>query len=253
MRPDPNLVTTLALPENPVETAVAVSLKPLAVWAVLALFFAGAAVLVALFGPARQPPGLEALAKDGTLQAADLVAAMDRLADDNRRLAQRIVGLERQLEVTGSAPKDAAAPRPGPAPAAAGQSASTAPGSDPVPTLRFAAPTGRAPTQTPGAAGKPEAADPVPRLDFAVDLGADTALDGLRLRWAALTSKHRVLLEGLEPRVGMREGTGGTAELRLIVGPLATAEAAARICAALAGQGATCQSAIYGGQRLSLR
>jgi hypothetical protein len=227
-----------------------VTLKPLAAWAVLALFSAGCAVLVALFGPAPMPSGLAALAKDGTLETGELVAVLERLVDENQVLAQRLAGLERQLgEVTGTAPRDAAAPKP----TAGIQSASAAPG-DPVPTLRFAAPNGRAATQTPPSNAKPESGEPaLPRPNFAVDLGSETALDGLRLRWAALTSKHRALFEGLEPRVGMREGNGGTAELRLIVGPLPTAEAAARICAALAGQGATCQSAIYGGQRLSLR
>jgi hypothetical protein len=227
-----------------------VTLKPLAAWAVLALFSAGCAVLVALFGPAPMPSGLAALAKDGTLETGELVAVLERLVDENQVLAQRLAGLERQLgEVTGTAPRDAAAPKP----AAAIQSASAAP-VDPVPTLRFAAPNGRAATQTPASSAKPENGEPtLPRPTFAVDLGSETALDGLRLRWAALTSKHRALLDGLEPRVGMREGNGGTAELRLIVGPLPTAEAAARICAALAGQGAVCQSAIFGGQRLSLR
>jgi hypothetical protein len=227
-----------------------VTLKPLAAWAVLALFSAGCAVLVALFGPAPMPSGLAALAKDGTLETGELVAVLERLVDENQVLAQRLAGLERQLgEVTGTAPRDAAAPKP----AAAIQSASAAP-VDPVPTLRFAAPNGRAATQTPASSAKPENGEPtLPRPTFAVDLGSETALDGLRLRWAALTSKHRALFDGLEPRVGMREGNGGTAELRLIVGPLPTAEAAARICAALAGQGAVCQSAIFGGQRLSLR
>ncbi len=251
MRVDPNLVTTLALPRTRDETASSVTLKPLAVWAVLALFSAGCAVLAVLFGPAPAPSVLEALARDGTLETGDLVAVLERLVDENQILVQRVAGLERQLgEVTGTAPKDAAAPKA----LVPVQSASAAPGGEPVPTLRFAAPNGRAATQTPPSNAKPESGEPAPpRPDFAVDLGSETALDGLRLRWAALTSKHRALLDGLEPRVGMREGNGGTAELRLIVGPLPTAEAAARICAALAGQGAVCQSAIFGGQRLSLR
>ena len=77
MRGEPNLVTTLALPEIPVEAAPPVSLTPLAVWAVLALFAAGAAVLVALFGPVRPPSVLDALAEDGSVDTAQLVLLVE--------------------------------------------------------------------------------------------------------------------------------------------------------------------------------
>jgi hypothetical protein len=43
----------------------------------------------------------------------------------------------------------------------------------------------------------------------------------------------------------------GGVELRLIVGPVANAAAAARLCTAMVG--AVCQPAVYEGQRLALR
>jgi hypothetical protein len=42
-------------------------------------------------------------------------------------------------------------------------------------------------------------------------------------------------------------------ELRLVVGPLANAATAARLCAALANAGTTCQPTVFDGQRLAIR
>jgi hypothetical protein len=58
----------------------------------------------------------------------------------------------------------------------------------------------------------------------------------------------------LRPLVNVRDGAKpGTAEFRLIAGPLANAGAAARICATLQAKGATCHTAVFDGQRLALR
>ena len=45
----------------------------------------------------------------------------------------------------------------------------------------------------------------------------------------------------------------GSIELRLIAGPLANASIAARLCAALAAAGQTCQPTVFDGQRLALQ
>jgi hypothetical protein len=42
-------------------------------------------------------------------------------------------------------------------------------------------------------------------------------------------------------------------ELRLVVGPLVNAGAAARLCGTLAASGLACQPTIFDGQRLALR
>jgi hypothetical protein len=53
--------------------------------------------------------------------------------------------------------------------------------------------------------------------------------------------------------VAVRDGAKpGALELRLVVGPLANAGVAARLCAALADAGLTCAPAIFDGQRLAL-
>jgi len=48
-------------------------------------------------------------------------------------------------------------------------------------------------------------------------------------------------------------GRGVAVELRLIAGPIATAAAAARLCAALNAAGAVCTPATFEGQRLAVR
>jgi hypothetical protein len=255
VRVDPNLVTKVEQPELHVSDSGsgAMILKPLAIWALVALFFAGCATLVALFAPAaKSVPTVELPAPGEPVEAAALIVPLQRLAEENRKLVDRLTAVERQLaEATGSV-----VGAPGATRLADNQPVPSLPPAfaqnerEPVSTLRFAAPNSRAPTQTPGAGLRVDQGNAGQKTDFAVDLGSDTALDGMRLRWAALISKHRTVLDGLEPRVGIREGTGGAAELRLLVGPLTNAEAAARICAALASSGTACQSALYGGQRL---
>jgi len=92
------------------------------------------------------------------------------------------------------------------------------------------------------------------RTEFAVDLGGDTTMDGLRGLWANLRGNHGATLGNLRPLVSLREGgkTGGM-ELRLVVGPLANAGAAARTCASLQAKGVSCQTTVFDGQRLALR
>ena len=79
-------------------------------------------------------------------------------------------------------------------------------------------------------------------------------MQGLRVIWASLRSKHSALLEGLRPLVAVREtARPGGVQLRLVVGPLADAGAAARLCAVLASTGRLCDTAVFDGQRLTLR
>jgi hypothetical protein len=92
------------------------------------------------------------------------------------------------------------------------------------------------------------------RTEFGVDLGGETSLDGLRARWANIKGRHGEALEGLRPLVRVREGSRpGTVELHLVVGPVANAGTAARVCAKLQSTGIACQASEYDGQRLTIR
>ena len=119
-----------------------------------------------------------------------------------------------------------------------------------VPVPRPAPP----PPQTQAAAP----ADPVPpsgsgKQEFGIDLGVAPNAEGLRALWTAAKARHGSALEGLRPIMVVRERGPGNLELRLVVGPLPSAAAAARLCAMLGSVSATCQPALFEGQRLALR
>jgi hypothetical protein len=58
----------------------------------------------------------------------------------------------------------------------------------------------------------------------------------------------------LQPIIVIREGSNGFGmQLRLVAGPLNDAGAAAKICAVLSENQRPCETAIYDGQRLSLK
>jgi len=92
------------------------------------------------------------------------------------------------------------------------------------------------------------------RTEFAVDLGGASSVQRLRQLWGLLKSRQSSVLDGLRPLMAVRETTRpGGVQLRLIVGPLADAEAAARLCAIFLSAGRVCETTVFDGQRLALR
>jgi hypothetical protein len=101
--------------------------------------------------------------------------------------------------------------------------------------------------------GKPE---PRPtHASYGIDLGGAVSIDRLRMLWHTLqTSAPPGLLKGLRPITHARDvRRGGRPDVRLIVGPLATAEDAARLCAIILNAGRYCEPAVFHGQRMSWR
>jgi hypothetical protein len=91
------------------------------------------------------------------------------------------------------------------------------------------------------------------RTEFGVDIGSAVNFDALRVLWNSTKASHAALLDGLSPLVSTRENSKSrTAELRLIIGPLPDAEAAARLCAALAAARRSCQPTPFVGERFAL-
>jgi hypothetical protein len=106
--------------------------------------------------------------------------------------------------------------------------------------------------QTTPAAIAAVAALPLP-LEYGADLGGAASMAALRARWAGIRSAHPHVFDGLSPTVSLSQTSPlNRAELRLVVGPLASADAAARLCAALGHSHLTCQPTIFAGQRLAL-
>jgi hypothetical protein len=86
-----------------------------------------------------------------------------------------------------------------------------------------------------------------------VDVGGAIDYGGLRALWRSTKDTDPALLEELYPVVTVREnGKTHSAELRLVVGPIADAEAAERLCTTLAAAHHYCQAVAFEGQRLAL-
>jgi hypothetical protein len=93
------------------------------------------------------------------------------------------------------------------------------------------------------------------RTEFGVDLGSANSLPGLRALWhGLLKSKSSAPLTDLRPILVVKEGNNGLGmQLRLVAGPLNDAGAAAKICAVLIENKRNCETAIFDGQRLSVK
>ena len=231
--------------------------------------------------PAARPAEPEA-------ETRRLSETVRQLAADRDRLLGRIEALERSLDVTASIPRDSGAARdvatrdnagrdsaapappstaptlppgwslvPNTIPPAAGVPAVPAPHVNALP----GGSAGQAPATAPGVvatsglSGSEQAAGSVAtKTEFGVDIGGGPTFDGVRALWASVRTTRPALFDGLRPVVAVREGgKSGGLELRLVVGPLSNAGAAARLCASLMAAGLACQPAVFDGQRFALR
>jgi hypothetical protein len=207
-------------------------------------------------------------------EARRLAESVRLLAADRDRLQARIDALERNLDVTGSIPRDSsdaastAPPTSAPLPPSWSMFPSTLPPAAGIPAVPVPStgtsgasprPGAPAPTQQadrPGGltANDQAAESSVTRTEFGVDIGGHQTLEGLRALWSSIKGNHAALFDGLRPLVAIRDGNKpGSVELRLVAGPLANAVAAARLCAALSTAGVACQPTVFDGQRLALR
>jgi hypothetical protein len=192
------------------------------------------------------------------------------LASDRDRLASRLASLERNLDdVTGSIRSQAAAPpgtgrvatrEPQPLPDIIPASADNelpwladAPEPWPSPSagMEFAAgPPDAAALQIAALpVDSPAAASTLGRTEFGVDLGSASNLEDVRLLWSAMRAQHGRLFGNLRPAIQRRDDRAGHPEYRLIIGPLANAGAAARLCATLAADDVVCSTKAYQGER----
>jgi SPOR domain len=90
-------------------------------------------------------------------------------------------------------------------------------------------------------------------MEYGVDIGSAVSIQALRARWAGIRSAHPQLFNGLAPTVSLSETPqSNRPELRLVVGPLASADAAAKLCATLGRFRLICQPTIFAGRHLAL-
>lgn len=263
--------------------AVAVTALLLAVFATRSDL--GARRMAAALGqpaPVQQAIRLQADPSPVTARTAELEfetrqlgATVRSLSTDRDRLLARVTVLERSLEdVTGSIARSPAralppepASRPDPMaktePATRGENAALfirqpLTGPSMVATisspLTIPAPSPEALARIGLTSNSLDDGNTATRTEFGVDIGGGANVTALRNVWAAARRSHDNLFDGLYPVITVRDGTRpGSVELRLIVGPLGNAAAAARLCGTLANVGISCQPAIFDGQRLALR
>ena len=93
---------------------------------------------------------------------------------------------------------------------------------------------------------------PLP-MEYGVDIGSAVSIQALRARWAGIRSAHPQLFDGLAPTIALGETQqSNRPELRLVIGPIASANAAAKLCKTLEHFRLTCQPTIFAGRHLAL-
>ena len=169
--------------------------------------------------------------------AADIRRLGDVVADlaaSDKQIKQRLDAVEQNMtDVTGSIAKQNAEARNAAAPAPW--------------------PDGPSIPSTPAAIAEVVAPALPQPMEYGVDIGSAVSIQALRARWAGIHSAHHDLLRGLVPTVTLRETQRtNNPELRLVIGPLQSADAATHLCAALSAYRLSCEPTIFGGQHLAL-
>ena len=244
--------------------------------------------LASLTGRTESPPVVQAATRQAASDndRRSVNEALRLLATDRDRLATRIGSLERNLEdVTGSIKSQAVARplpervpdpppdlddlpviRSDPAPAKPAEAeapvppaAASKPLLGPITLMEFATgpvafpPVPQAPAARISALPTETTQPPatlVSRTEFGVDIGSGSDLEQVRLLWNAARTQHGRLLGNLRPVVVKRKDAGGKTDYRLVVGPLANAGAAAKLCATLGNADVICSPRPYNGDRL---
>jgi hypothetical protein len=121
--------------------------------------------------------------------------------------------------------------------------------SSPMPEVMAAAP----PSDDAPPDAAPAAIPKLQRTEFGADVGGANSLGGLRALWRGLVKSNKDLAN-LRPIVVVRESSPGSGmQLRLVVGPLSDAAAAAKICAGLMEGRRPCQTTVFDGQSLAMK
>jgi hypothetical protein len=186
--------------------------------------------------PPPQAPAPAERPSDALAETQQLSASVRELAAEDDRLKSRLAAVEHTVnDVTGSLSENAATK-----PAEHSVMSPWPNARQPMPPTTAAVAEMLAPSM------------PIP-TEYAVDIGSALSIPTLRARWAGLRSAHPELFEGLRPVVALKQiSRPNRVELRLVVGPLASAEDAAKLCADLTPYRLFCRPTVFGGQYLAL-
>lgn len=239
-----------------------------------------AIAMAALTGGPDSRPAVQVATRQPELEndRRSLNEALRLLASDRDRLMTRLGSLERNLEdVTGSIkgqtiralPERVQEPPPNldelPAIAADPEPAKPAetpnwlvtgatPWSHAASAAEFPSIPAPAPAPPVRVTALPAEAQPgatvVSRTEFGVDIGSGSDLEEVRYLWNAAKAQHGTLIRNLKPIVVKREDRGKP-DYRLVIGPLANAGAAAKLCATLSTADIMCSTRPYSGERFN--
>ena len=240
----------------------------LGVLAVTSQSYTGSQRLKLAFTPAELPVRPVAVMKvpppppENQAEMARLQAEVNVLAADRDRLITRIASLEHSLnDLTGSikrlslplAPVAAAEPPPNiSAPetvaASAKPPANTEAREAKTPEPAASGPPPQQAASAPQAAAPPAAEVPLPPVrlaalppkpEFGIALAGASSIELLHMQWAAMKANFGPLIGELKPHA-QHERHGTASHYRLIIGPLPTYTAAAKLCARLIAARAIC-------------
>ena len=124
----------------------------------------------------------------------------------------------------------------------------------PAPSPPKTSPPAAPPPEPQASADLPPIASPAAKPpQYGVDVGTALSIQMLHARWLGIRSAHSQLFEGLTPTVTVKE-TPKTkrVELHLVAGPLASSEAAARLCLQLAPYRLYCHPTVLAPDRVAL-
>lgn len=206
-------------------------------------------------GIAPKPVAVTEVRPDTSAEIKRLVESIRTLSGDRDRLLARVTVLERNLEdVTGSVTRIGTT-KPEPSePASQLVIGPSIISTISAPQTIASFPANRVANAHAAARGTAPAPESVGTVtEFGADIGGGASIEALRDLWTSARGTHGALFDGLRPVIAVRDLRRDAVELRLIVGPLANATAAAKLCASLSASGWTCRQAVFDGQRMSVR
>jgi hypothetical protein len=200
---------------------------------------------------------------DSQEETRKLAEAVRNLTIKNDKIETRLATIEQNVnDVTGSitkqineVKKEAVNTWPADAKAEPITSATIASIINPIETPSpFSAPLPAPPLTAPAQSHDDVTRPPPKSAEYGVDVGSALSVDVLRARWLGIRSAHRHLFDGLTPTVVLHQmPKSNRVELRLVVGPLDNAEAAAELCAALAAYRLLCQPEPFDSPHIALQ
>lgn len=204
---------------------------------------------------------------DAEAAARQLAQTVRGLAEDRDRIMTRLTAVEHNLDdMTGSitrqieAAKAATAessqppwPDTPPVPTAPASAESVAPPVVP-PVTGLASPLPSAPMTPAAEQSTADASASVSPPAYGADIGSGSSIKALHMRWAGLRAAHPQIFEGLQPLATLKDNPRSKrTELRLVVGPFPSAQAAVQLCASLAPFRLFCQPTMFDGRHLALQ